>query len=145
MGVKASTAILRNVGLELSNSLHSSIWDWIVEITESNNAPLAAEAIYSLEKLGIPPICVQDQLLKLMKMPPRSHPDYIGTCRAVAFRVLMRLNEKEALHYVGHPAFVDFREMVTSIHDEWVNSGRPTDCLRMDELENELRWLHNAE
>ena len=144
IGIAASTAIMKNVGFELSNSLHSSIWDWIVETTETDNAPLAAAATYSLENLGIPPICVQDQLLKLMQMPPRSHPDWIGTCRAVAFRVLKRLNEQEALLHVGHPAFVDFWEMVTSLHAEAVDSGRPADCPRLQELENELKWLQNT-
>ena len=144
MGLTASTGIMAHVGFDMSDPLHSSIWGWIVETTESDNAPIAAEATYLLEKLGIPPNCVQDQLLKLMKMPPKSHPDSIGTCRAVAFRVLLRLNEQEAILHVGTPAFLELREMITSLRDEYLNSGRPTNSPRMQQFEDELRWLNNA-
>ena len=144
IGVAASMAILKNVGFDRSNPLHSSIWDWTVEVTESDNAPLAAATIYSLEKLGIPPYCVQDQLLKLMNMPAKSHPDSIGTCRAVAFRVLLRLNEQEAILHVGKPAFVELREMISSLRDIDVDLGKPADSPRMQEFEDELIWLNNA-
>ena len=143
-GLAASVVIMTHVGFELSDPLHSSIWDWLVETTESDNAPPAAEAIYLLEKLGIPPRCVQDQLLKLMKMPPKSHPDSIGTCRAVAFRVLLRLNEQEAKLHVGTPAFLELREMITSLRDMDLNSGRPANSPRMQQLEDELKWLNNT-
>ena len=47
MGLTASTGIMTHVGFDMSDPLHSSIWDWIVETTESDNAQLA-EATYLL-------------------------------------------------------------------------------------------------
>ena len=138
VGYKAAAAIMNNVGFDPTDELHASIWNWIVNGTESENAQLAAGAIYSLESIGIPPDCVREHLLTLMDRPSRSHLGKTGTCRAVAFRVLLRLDEPLARLNIHSDAYIEFREMVYSLQREM---KYPSDVDRKKQIEAECEWL----
>ncbi|QDT67965.1 hypothetical protein MalM25_08740 [Planctomycetes bacterium MalM25] len=131
-------AILNAVGFDHSDSLHSDALDWLLALSRAQHPEPVGGAIYGLERVGIPPIEVRDRLCELV-VAERSARDYpVVTTRAVAFRVLSRIDRTTAQDYVASAAC---REYLACI-DHWVEQLSPDrKAACREDLRRESQWL----
>ena len=135
--LRATAVLIKKRGFDPNDSLHSDALDWIVSSSVSENIEVAAGSIWALGDLGVPPSAVRDQLESLIVSDARrKNGDHPNTCRAVAFRMLARIDRETAFKYVGSAACREFRETVAywlDKHPTWISK-----------LRAESEWLENA-
>ena len=141
--LRAAGALVNSFGYDSNDSVHAEVVNWIFESNESDNIEIAASSIWALGDLGVPPSSVQNRLEMLITSPPRRKPDNPNTCRAVAFRMLARLDREAAREYVDSPACTEFREAVSSWFD-YYKTKYPNNNNIPQELYYETEWLENA-
>ena len=140
--LRATAFLVNRFGYDSSNSFHREAEDWIVQSSVSENIEVAAMAIWALGDLGIPPLSVRDQLKQLIESAPRKgpgQPDHPNTCRAIAFRMLARIDRESAYRYIDSPACREFQEALSCWMDEY-----PENINRRRELYSETEWLRNT-
>ena len=140
-----STAVLINKrGYDPNESLHCDALQWFLSSSVSDNIEIAASSIWALGDLGIPPYEVRDQLEMLIQTDARTkNDDNPNTCRAVAFRMLARLDRETAGKYIDSAASREFQNAIAY----WLEHYRvnyPTNDNVPRNLRAESEWLHDA-
>lgn len=137
-GAMSTGAILNAVGFDQSDSLHRDALDWLLNLSRARNPEAVAGAIYGLERVGIPPIEVLDRLRELMDAE-RSDLDHpVVTARALAFRVLSRIDRSTAKAHVASAACREYLACIRYWVDE---SPRDLKAKCGDDLRRESQWL----
>lgn len=137
-GAWSMGAILNAVGCDLANSFHRDALSWLMRLTNVQNPQVVAGAIYGLEQLGSPPIEVRDRLCELIiaNRRPLDHP--VLTARALAFRVLSRIDRNAAQVHIGGSACKEYLKCI----DYWIDqSSQDRKDALSEELFRESQWL----
>ena len=141
--LRAAGAMVNSFGYDSTDRVHVEVADWIFESNDSVSIEIAASSIWALWDLGIPPLAVRNQLENLISSPPRKKPDNPNTCRAIAFRMLARLDREAARKFIGSPACTEFREAVSKWFDDY-KINFPANQNIPQELYYETEWLDIA-
>ena len=134
--LRATGFHVNSMGYDSNSYLHREALEWIIQSTVSDNIETAASAIWALGDLGIPPASVRERLELLIVSDARSNGDTPNTCRALALRMLARLDMETALHYIDSPASHELRDVVSY----W----RDCNQLNGSDAEREFEWLSTA-
>lgn len=129
--------IVGAVGFDPQNALHLSILCWIVRSTSSSNINVAAHSIYGLGNLGVAHPNVIECLRLLVMSPRRIDESPYVSLRAIALRILRRLDSEMAATFVDAPAFDEYAQAV----EYWINTTDAKIVVTHLELQDELDWL----
>ncbi len=136
-GAMTMADIVGAVGFDPRNDLHISILGWIVRSTSSSNINVAAHSIYGLGNLGVAHPNVIECLSLLVMSPKRTDEYRCVSLRAIALRILRRLDSEMAAMFVDAPAFDEYAQAVA----HWLDSTDAKSSVTDLELHNELEWL----
>jgi hypothetical protein len=129
--------IVAAIGFDAQNALHVSILQWIVQSTSSPNINVAAHSIYGLGNLGAPHQEAIECLGRLVTSDRRSNEHEHVSLRAIALRILRRLDCGIAATFVDAPAFEEYAHAVK----HWISTDASKNDETRLELQNELEWL----
>ena len=141
--LRTTAMLINRFGYDPDTAVHRDAIDWIFQSNASNNIEVAAGSIWALGDLGVPPTSVCDRLEELVVAEPRRKGDSPNTCRALAFRMLARLERETAKKYINSPACSEFRAAISFWFDDLKNRY-PDNANLPQELYNETQWLGHA-
>lgn len=129
--------IVGAMGFDSENALHVSILNWTVKSTASSNSRVAAYSIYGLGNLGVRHPDAIECLARLVTSDRRIDEHECVSLRAIALRIMRRLDCELAATFVDNSAFEEYERAV----EYWMN----TDAFQNEdtalELQEELDWL----
>ncbi len=133
LGYGAATMgdIVRQVGFDSANPLHAKILGWIVETTESSNLKVAGEAIWGVGLLGAGHPVAVNCLRRIIESALRAEEHEIVKLRAIALRMLAKIDISLATGYRSSKAWLELRDSY-----DWWQRESPVEWLK-----DELQWL----
>ena len=134
--LRTAAVLVNRVGYDPNSDLHDEALNWIFESSVSDCIETAAGAIWALGDWGTPPISVRDQLERLVVSEARSNGETPNTCRALALRMLARLDREIALNYIDSPASDELRTAISY----WLDRKE----ISPDDANLEFGWLRTA-
>lgn len=139
LGVGAMTMgnIVGAVGFDSENALHVAILQWIVKSTASANTKVAAHSIYGLGNIGFRHPMAIECLSDLVTSYRRTDEHEFVSLRAIALRILRRLDGEVAATFVEVPAFDEYSRAL----EYWMNTTPESSEDLALELRTELDWL----
>ena len=123
------------------SQLHSAITNYLIDLTRHADVRVALTATYALADHGVKPACVLNRLCELVTSGRRENDHPIVTMRAIALRVVKRLDLELASQYIDTVAFDDYRRTV----NYWIESGSSKSTEVNSELQAEMHWLTSQE
>ena len=118
--------------------LHSSITKYLIELSRHSDITIALTAVYALGTHGPEPKAVLDRLCEVITSEKRGDDHPIVTSKAIALRMLKRIDADLASQYVGTSAFKDYRSTIK----HWLDSEPSEGPEANNELHAELCWLN---
>lgn len=129
--------IVGAIGFNAQDPLHVSILRWLVQCTSSRNLNVAAYSIYGLGNLRALHPEATECLCGLVTSNRRYDDHKHVSLRAVALRILRRLDSGSASKFVGAPAFEEYAKAL----EHWIATDASKNAETRLELQNELEWL----
>ncbi len=126
--------VVCQIGFDQDNAFHIEVMNCIVELTSVANIEVAAYAINGLGCLGTTHSHAFDCLKTIVKSDPRFDEHPVVTCRAIAFRMLSRIDRSLAAEFRDTTAYTEYLDAV----DSWLKESSPD--MRMELIE-EAKWL----
>ncbi|QEG40211.1 hypothetical protein [Roseimaritima ulvae] len=123
------------------SQLHSAITNFLIDLTDHSAIEVACTATYALADHGATPARAFDRLCELITSELRDDEHPVVTMRAIALRMVRRLDPEIATQYVATAAFQEYKRIV----DHWINSG----ASKCEDINRELRaeksWIQFQE
>lgn len=123
------------------SELHSAITDYLINQTRHSEITVALTATYALADHGAKPAAVLNRLCEMVESERREDDHPIVTSRAIALRMIKRLDVELASQYVDTLAFDDYRRSV----NHWIEAGSSKNPETNNELQAEMLWLNSQE
>lgn len=132
-------SLIRKIGYT-GCELHLDIADWLLALPLCRHSFVAAYGIHALAEHGTPPRQICDQLVEIARSPLRSDEHPHVTMRALAFRMLVRVDERAAEARVGLEACREYADAVAYWKKDRSPETDPSPEIASG-LDREHRWL----
>jgi hypothetical protein len=136
-GASTMSGLITESGFNAGDSLHDKILRWILESTQSPNINVAAHSVYALGGLGGESSAARERLCDIANSDLRGDEDEHVSLRAVALRLVRRIDPILAARFVNTPAFDEYVHAV----EHWIATDASKNAETRVELEHELDWL----
>lgn len=136
-GAMTLGGIITESGFNASDPLHDKILRWIIESTQSPNINVAGHSVYALGGLGRDSSAAREQLCAIANSDLRGDEHRDVSLRAVALRLVRRIDPALAATFVDAPAFDEYVHAV----EHWIATNPSKNPEAQLELERELTWL----
>lgn len=139
LGFGASTlgGIISESGFTAGDPLHEKILRWIIESTRSPNINVAGHSVYALGGLGRDSSAARERLCEIASSDLRGDEHKDVSLRAVALRLVRRIDPALAATFIDTPAFDEYVHAV----EHWIATDASKNTETLLELERELAWL----
>lgn len=128
--------IVGQVGFDFDLPLHCSVLNCILALTEAANIKVSVHAIYGLGNLRTNHANLITPLSRLVVSDLRNDENENVTLRAIALRILKRLDPAAAQEFFDTPAY---REYIHAV-EHWLETDASTNEDTRKELKLELQW-----
>ena len=137
LGVMALGSFVRRTGFDQNDLLHDSILRWILEVSASPNAEVVVHSIYALGSLGSASQVARSRLIEMLSLERRVNEHEHVSLRALALRVLRRIDAEIAASFCNATAFKEYAHAVT----HWVSTDQGMSAESQRELAEESAWI----
>lgn len=117
--------------------LHDAITDYLIDLTAHWDVRVALTGTYALAEHGIPPRRVLEHLKSLVITDRRSDDHSDVSLRAIALRMLRRLDDEIAAEFRDFAAFAEYRHAIS----HWLTTDAAKNPETARELHAEREWL----
>jgi hypothetical protein len=136
-GAMTLGGLIAESGYNADDPLHNQILQWIIESTNSPNINVAGHSVYALGGLGRESSAARERLCEIANADLRGDEHKDVSLRAVALRLVRRIDPASAATFVDAPAFDEYAHAV----EHWIASEASKNSATRLELERELAWL----
>lgn len=123
------------------SELHSSITNYLIELTHHSDVRVALTATYALGDHGPKPDAVIENLCRLVNTERRNDDHSIVTMRGIAVRMLKRLNPELATTFVSSDAFIEYSNII----NHWLTTDSTKNADVIEELKAEAHWIDSQD
>lgn len=141
LGVMALGSFVRRTGFDPNDLLHDSILRWILEASASPNAEVVGHSIYALGSLGSDSKVARNRLIELLSLERCVNEHEHVSLRALALRVLRRIDAEIAATFGDTCAFKEYAHAV----NHWISTDRQMNEESQRELAEESAWIAEVE
>ncbi len=136
-GAMTLGGLIADSGFNAGDPLHTQILQWIIESTKSRNINVAGHSVYALGGLGRESSAARERLCEISNSDLRGDEHKDVSLRAVALRLVRRIDPALAATFVNAPAFDEY---VYAVEHRIATEASKNSETRL-ELERELAWL----
>lgn len=136
-GAGTLSHIAGEIGFNHDNSLHQEILHWLIRTSSCREIRLAAFAVHGLGSLRVARRESIERLCEIIEAPRRNDENEHLSLRALALRILRRLDQDLAARFVTKPAFDEYLHAVK----HWIATNATQNPDTREELAQELAWL----
>lgn len=141
LGVMALGSFVRRTCFDQNDLLHDSILRWILEASASPNAEVVGHSIYAIGSLGSASEVARNRLIEMLSLERRVNENEHVSLRAVALRVLRRIDADIAATFCDTYAFKEYAHAV----NHWISTDRSMSAESQRELAEESAWIAEIE
>jgi hypothetical protein len=123
------------------SELHSSITNYLIELTHHSDVRVALTATYALGDHGPKPAAVVEHLCRLANSERRNDDHSIVTMRVIAVRMLKRLNPELATTFANSDAFIEYSNII----NHWLTTDSTKNADVIEELKAEANWIYSQD
>jgi hypothetical protein len=139
LGLGAITlgALIAESGVNHADPLHDAAVCWLLELTKATNISVAGHSVYALVSLCAESSVARERLCDIAISDLRGDEHEHVSLRAVALRLLRRIDPSLAATFVDAPAFEEYLHAVKY----WTATDVSKNAAASVELQSELDWF----
>ena len=139
-GSRVFGSVVKSVGYDPSDPLHVAGFELLLDLTTAADVHNSAAGVWGLGDLGSPPPETLEVLRRVVLNDDRRDPDSGRSLRAIAYRMIARIDRNAAMDLRCTEAAVEFLQDLRG----WIDAA-PERAFEAEGIGTEAGWLLDCE